>query len=67
MMELCSGKTTQIPQIVLDHFIEEGRGADCNILVTQPRRISAVSVGKQLPGVHDNVIVIGTAGGRTYS
>ncbi|XP_071581113.1 probable ATP-dependent RNA helicase spindle-E [Temnothorax nylanderi] len=35
------GKTTQIPQFILDANIEEG--LDCNIIVTQPRRIAAVS------------------------
>lgn len=42
------GKTTQIPQLVLDDFIERGCGAMCNIIVTQPRRISAVSVAEQI-------------------
>jgi HrpA-like RNA helicase len=38
------GKTTQVPQFVLDEWIERGRGAECSIIVTQPRRISAMSV-----------------------
>lgn len=32
------GKTTQVPQYILDDFIERGRGADCNIVVTQVRK-----------------------------
>ncbi|XP_071533503.1 ATP-dependent RNA helicase DHX30-like isoform X2 [Panulirus ornatus] len=42
------GKSTQVPQMIMDQWIEEGRGTECNILVTQPRRISAVSLAKQV-------------------
>ena len=40
------GKTTQVPQYILDYHIEKGEGAFCTMLVTQPRRISAVSIPK---------------------
>jgi HrpA-like RNA helicase len=33
--ETGSGKTTQVPQYLLDSYIKEGRGAQCNIIVTQ--------------------------------
>jgi len=36
-----SGKSTQTPQYILDEYIQAGKGADCRILVTQPRRVSA--------------------------
>ncbi|KAI1329422.1 P-loop containing nucleoside triphosphate hydrolase protein [Xylariaceae sp. FL0255] len=39
-----SGKTTQLPQILLDDAIRKGEGAMCNIYCTQPRRIAATSV-----------------------
>lgn len=42
------GKTTQIPQLVLDDWIAKGVGGKCNIIVTQPRRISAVSVAEHI-------------------
>ncbi|VDP74809.1 unnamed protein product [Echinostoma caproni] len=42
------GKTTQIPQFILDSFIESGTGADCAVLVTQPRRISAISLAERV-------------------
>ncbi|GCB61548.1 hypothetical protein scyTo_0004115 [Scyliorhinus torazame] len=42
------GKTTRIPQFILEKFITNNRGAHCNILITQPRRISAVSVGQRV-------------------
>ncbi|TRY56738.1 hypothetical protein DNTS_027364 [Danionella cerebrum] len=38
------GKTTRIPRMLLESWIERGLGAECNVLVTQPRRICAVSV-----------------------
>ncbi|XP_030061320.1 ATP-dependent RNA helicase A isoform X2 [Microcaecilia unicolor] len=42
------GKTTQVPQYILDEYIQSDRGAECNIVVTQPRRISAVSVAERV-------------------
>ena len=43
-----SGKTTQVPQILLDKAIQDGNGAFCNIICTQPRRIAATSVAKRV-------------------
>ncbi|KIY71627.1 P-loop containing nucleoside triphosphate hydrolase protein [Cylindrobasidium torrendii FP15055 ss-10] len=43
-----SGKTTQIPQIILDHAIESGKGAHCNVMCTQPRRLAAVGVATRV-------------------
>jgi hypothetical protein len=31
----------QVPQYVLEDYIEMGKGAECNIICTQPRRLSA--------------------------
>lgn len=42
------GKTTQLPQFILEHEIASGRGADCKIICTQPRRISALSVAARV-------------------
>lgn len=42
------GKTTQIPQFILESEIECGRGAQCSIICTQPRRISAMSVSERI-------------------
>ena len=42
------GKTTQVCQYILDHWISSGQGSLCNILCTQPRRISAVSVADRV-------------------
>ncbi|KAH9964169.1 P-loop containing nucleoside triphosphate hydrolase protein [Russula dissimulans] len=46
--ETGSGKTTQLPQFILDSLIQSGRGSSANILVTQPRRISAISVAARV-------------------
>lgn len=43
-----SGKTTQVPQILLDQAIENGDGALCNVVCTQPRRIAATSVARRV-------------------
>ncbi|KAG5188233.1 hypothetical protein JKP88DRAFT_267647 [Tribonema minus] len=42
------GKTTQVPQLVLDHLIATGVGACANMVVTQPRRISAIGVAERI-------------------
>ncbi|XP_066538093.1 ATP-dependent RNA helicase DHX30 isoform X2 [Hoplias malabaricus] len=42
------GKTTRIPRFLLEDRVRDGVGAHCNILVTQPRRISAVSVAHRV-------------------
>eukprot|EP01043_Picozoa_sp_COSAG02_P052520 COSAG02_NODE_5671_length_4141_cov_10.012123_2_plen_881_part_01 len=42
------GKTTQVPQFILDAAISGGRGSRCNIICTQPRRISAMSVAERV-------------------
>lgn len=40
------GKTTQVPQYILDYCRESN--TYCNIIVTQPRRIAAISVAKRV-------------------
>lgn len=35
-------------QFILDDYIASGSGALCNIAVTQPRRISAISVAERI-------------------
>ncbi|XP_028781343.1 DExH-box ATP-dependent RNA helicase DExH6-like isoform X2 [Neltuma alba] len=40
------GKTTQVPQYILDHAW--GKGEACKIVCTQPRRISAMSVAERI-------------------
>ncbi|KAG0369552.1 P-loop containing nucleoside triphosphate hydrolase protein [Gamsiella multidivaricata] len=42
------GKTTQLPQIVLEDYIKNRQGGVCNIICTQPRRIAAISVAQRV-------------------
>jgi len=42
------GKTTQLPQFILDDAIWNGRGGVTNMICTQPRRISATSVATRV-------------------
>ncbi|XP_023740129.1 DExH-box ATP-dependent RNA helicase DExH7, chloroplastic isoform X2 [Lactuca sativa] len=58
------GKTTQVPQFILDDMIEGDRGGICNIVCTQPRRIAAISVAERVadercessPGSKDSLV-----------
>lgn len=43
------GKTTQVPQFILDQEIKSMQGSKCNIICTQPRRISAIGVAGMRP------------------
>ncbi|EGP89711.1 uncharacterized protein MYCGRDRAFT_107840 [Zymoseptoria tritici IPO323] len=43
-----SGKTTQVPQIILDNAIERGEGGFCDIVCTQPRRLAATSIAQRV-------------------
>lgn len=46
--ETGSGKTTQVPQIILENAISNGEGSACNIICTQPRKIAAISVARRV-------------------
>jgi len=43
-----SGKTTQVPQLMLENAIKAGKGGECNVICTQPRRIAAISVAERV-------------------
>lgn len=40
------GKTTQVPQYILDHCRESKEY--CNIVVTQPRRLATITVARRV-------------------
>ncbi|KAJ4485738.1 P-loop containing nucleoside triphosphate hydrolase protein [Lentinula aciculospora] len=42
------GKTTQLPQFILDSLIKSHQGSSASILVTQPRRLSAIGVANRV-------------------
>jgi ATP-dependent RNA helicase DHX29 len=44
--ETGAGKSTQVPAFILENELSSGR--NCRILVTQPRRISAISLAKRV-------------------
>eukprot|EP00755_Sulcionema_specki_P029678 Sspe_Gene.18213::Locus_6529_Transcript_1_1_Confidence_1.000_Length_3509::g.18213::m.18213/K14442/DHX36, RHAU; ATP-dependent RNA helicase DHX36 len=43
-----SGKSTQIPQYILDDAIQRGEGGRTNLIVTQPRRLTCVSLARRI-------------------
>ncbi|EGN93737.1 hypothetical protein SERLA73DRAFT_115779 [Serpula lacrymans var. lacrymans S7.3] len=57
-----SGKTTQIPQLILDDYIDREQGARCNIICTQPRRLAALSVADRVAKERGEVVGKGSIG-----
>ena len=41
------GKTTQVPQYVFENAVRAGRGGECSVIITQPRRLSAIAVAER--------------------
>jgi len=42
------GKSTQVPQYILEEMVAAGRGGEASIVVTQPRRIAAISLAQRV-------------------
>ena len=42
------GKSTQVPQFLLNEMLASGKGGSANIICTQPRRIAAVGVAERV-------------------
>lgn len=45
---MTSSSTPQVPQYVLEDFIERNQGSLCNIVCTQPRRLSAIGLADRV-------------------
>ncbi|GBG34645.1 ATP-dependent RNA helicase [Hondaea fermentalgiana] len=56
------GKTTQVPQFILDEAIESGAGGKVNILCTQPRRLAAIGVATRVNDERCEERIGGTVG-----
>lgn len=53
------GKSTQMPQYILDSYALKHQGTECNIIVTQPRRLAALSLAQTVAGYRgENVSVL---------
>lgn len=52
------GKSTQVPQYILENASLNDSGIDCNILVTQPRRISATSLAQAIANEREEKVRI---------
>ncbi|KAJ5532166.1 hypothetical protein N7494_008718 [Penicillium frequentans] len=59
--ETGSGKSTQIPQIILDDAIDQGFGGQCNVICVQPRRIAAQLLAERVS--HERGEVVGDSVG----
>ena len=42
------GKSTQVPQFILEEAVAAGRGAACTVLIAQPRRVAAISLAERV-------------------
>lgn len=49
-----SGKTTQVPQFILEHSFEQQ--TPCRIICTEPRRLAAVSVAERVAAERDEKV-----------
>jgi HrpA-like RNA helicase len=59
--ETGSGKSTQVPQMILNDAIEESSGGYCNVLCIQPRRIAARLLAQRV--AHERLEHIGNTVG----
>lgn len=42
------GKSTQIPQFIMDAYTEQNKASECNIIVSQPRKVAAISLADRV-------------------
>lgn len=56
MLYFSCGKTTQVPQFILDLYLTSDDLHLCNIMCTQPRRISAIAVAERVAEERNDVL-----------
>ncbi|KAJ5273986.1 hypothetical protein N7478_009111 [Penicillium angulare] len=54
--ETGTGKSTQVPQIILDDAIDRGVGAECRIICVQPRRIASQLLAQRVAEERNQLI-----------
>ncbi|KAK9723068.1 hypothetical protein K7432_002175 [Basidiobolus ranarum] len=58
------GKSTQVPQFIVESLVSSGRGDKCKVFCTQPRRISAISIAQRVSyELGDSKNLLGTKDG----
>lgn len=50
------GKSTQVPQFIIDEFTRQGKAHECNILVSEPRKISAISLAERVASERNDIV-----------
>ncbi|XP_053972471.1 ATP-dependent RNA helicase DHX30-like [Hylaeus volcanicus] len=50
------GKSSQVPQYILNDYIQNNRADQCNILVAEPRRIAAVSLAERVAAERNEAV-----------
>ena len=60
------GKSTQLPQFLLEEMVADGRGGACAVVVTQPRRVSAMALAQRVAEERGEALgeTVGYAGAR---
>lgn len=51
-----TGKSTQVPQFILDDFIKQGQGSKCNMIVLQSRKITAITLAQHIAAERQEVV-----------
>ncbi|KAI0985251.1 hypothetical protein GJ496_009669 [Pomphorhynchus laevis] len=50
------GKSTQVAQYILDYFVDNGMGACCNILISEPRRLATLAISQRIAAERGEIV-----------